>query len=325
MQMNVRFIIRRLLYTLLMFIFIVTFNFILFRIMPGDPVTMVAKQSKSTPEAQAAIRKAYGLDKPMIVQYWNYMKSMVTFDFGISFNYKQPVSQVVWGKAVNSLILAAMAVPLGIFLGLLLGTIAAAAHGKKKDTILTSTSMVIYAIPSFWLAMIFLMYFGVKWGLVPINGMVTAGKDFASWGEYYKDLALHSVIPVVSYALAIFGGYFLIMRSSMIDVFTEDFVLTARAKGLPREKIIQRHVVPNALLPVSTIVVTSLALMFTGAFSIEVLFSWPGMGRLMVDSVSRQDYPVMQATNYLVALAIVIANFVVDILYSYLDPRVRVE
>lgn len=323
--MNVKFIIKRLLYTLLMFIFIVTFNFILFRVMPGDPVAMLAKQSKATPEAQAAIRKAYGLDKPLIVQYFNYMKSMITFDFGTSFNYKQPVGQVVWSKAINSLILAAMADPLGIALGLVLGAVAAAAHGKKKDTILTSTSMIIYAVPSFWLAMIFLMYFGVKWGLVPINGMITAGKDFASWGDYYKDLALHSIIPVVSYALAVFGGYFLIMRSSMIDVFTEDFVLTARAKGLPRNKIISRHVVPNALLPVSTIVVTSLALMFTGAFSIEVLFSWPGMGRLMVDSVTRQDYPVMQATNYLVGLAIVVANFVVDILYSYLDPRVRVE
>jgi peptide/nickel transport system permease protein len=111
----------------------------------------------------------------------------------------------------------------------------------------------------------------------------------------------------------------------MIDVFTEDFVLTARAKGLTRKQVIRRHVVPNALLPVTTMVVTSLALMFTGAFSIEVLFSWPGMGRLMVDSVTRQDYPVMQATNYLIAVVIILTNLVVDLLYSYLDPRVRIQ
>lgn len=323
--MNVKFLVNRLIYTLFMFLFVITFNFVLFRMMPGDPLSIVAKQSKATPEAREAMKKAYGLDKPLYLQYIDYVKSMATFQFGTSFNYKQPVSTILWDKALNSLILAVIAVPLGIVLGLVGGVAAAACRGKRLDAFLTSSSMVIYAIPTFWLAMIFLLYFGVKWRLVPINGMITAGMDYATWGAYFKDLAWHLIIPAVSYALAIFGGYFLIMRSSMIDVFTEDFVLTARAKGLPRKKIIRKHVVPNALLPVSTMVITSLALMFTGAFSIEVLFSWPGMGRLMVDSVTRQDYPVMQATNYVVALVVILANFVVDILYSYLDPRVRVE
>lgn len=323
--MKSKFILQRLLYTLFMFIFVITFNFILFRMMPGDPLSIVAKQSRSTPESRAALERMYGLDKPLSEQYLNYVKSMVTFDFGTSFNYKEPVGGILLDKAKNSLILAAIAVPLGILLGIVGGSVAAAAHGKTRDAFLTSTSMIIYAVPSFWLAMIFLLYFGVKWRLVPINGMVTAGVDFKTWGAYLKNLVWHLVIPAISYALAIFGGYFLIMRSSMIDVFTEDFVLTARAKGLTRTQVIRRHVLPNALLPVTTMVVTSLALMFTGAFSIEVLFSWPGMGRLMVDSVSRQDYPVMQATNYIIAVVIILTNLFVDILYSYLDPRVRIE
>lgn len=323
--MKSKFIVQRLFYTLFMFIFVITFNFVLFRMMPGDPLSIVAKQSRSTPESRAVLERMYGLDKPLSEQYLNYVKSMITFDFGMSFNYKEPVRGILLDKAKNSLVLAMAAVPLGIFMGIAGGSIAAAAHGKTKDSILTSTSMIIYAVPSFWLAMIFLLYFGVKWRLVPINGMVTAGVDFKSWGAYLKNLAWHLVIPAISYALAIFGGYFLIMRSSMIDVFTEDFVLTARAKGLTKNQVIRRHVMPNALLPVTTMVVTSLALMFTGAFSIEVLFSWPGMGRLMVDSVSRQDYPVMQATNYIIAVVIILANLFVDILYSYLDPRVRIE
>ena len=185
--------------------------------------------------------------------------------------------------------------------------------------------MVIYAIPSFWLAMILLLYFGVKLRLVPVNGMTTPGMFYPTYFSYLKDLAVHLVVPALSYALAIFGSYFLIMRSSMLDVFAEDFVLTARAKGLSRRKVITRHVAPNALLPVTTIIVTSIALMFTGSFSIEILFSWPGVGRLMVEAVTRQDYPLMQAINYLIAVAVVFTNLFVDILYGYLDPRVRVE
>ena len=322
--MNVKFIVNRIFYTFFMFLFVVTFNFALFRLMPGDPLSMVSKEIKSSPEVKAAMLKMYGLDKPMGVQYLNYVKSMATFNFGTSFNYSIPVSEVLFSKIKASIILAAWALPLGILIGVILGIIASAFHGKKTDSILTTTSMVIYAIPSFWLAMILLLYFGVKLRLVPIYGITTPGMSYASYFSYYKDMALHLAIPVLSYAIAIFGSYFLIMRSSMLDVFAEDFILTARAKGLPRKRIIMRHVVPNALLPISTIVITSIALMFTGSFSIEILFSWPGVGRLMIEAVTKQDYPLLQALNYLIALAVIIANLIIDILYGYLDPRVRV-
>lgn len=323
--MSMRFIGKRLVYTLFMFIFVVTLNFALFRMMPGDPLTMVSKEIASTPEGRASLEKMYGLDQPLSVQYLDYLKSMVTFDFGTSFNYKQPVTDVLFPKIKNSLILGLTSVVIGIGIGILGGIIAAARRGKKLDVAITASSMVIYSIPSFWLAMIFLSFFGVKLGWVPLNGMVTPGIDFANNIAYLKDLFAHLVIPVLSYAITIYGSYLLIMRGSMIDVFTEDYVITARAKGLTEKQVIRRHVLKNAMLPVMTMIVTSIALTFTGAFSIEVLFSWPGVGRLMVDSVTRRDYPVMQATNYLIALAVIIANFVVDMLYSYIDPRVRIE
>lgn len=323
--MSMKFIGKRLIYTLFMFIFVVTLNFVLFRMMPGDPLTIVSKEIASTPEGRATLEKMYGLDKPLIEQYFDYLKSMITFDFGTSFNYKQPVTEVLFPKIKNSLILGLASVPLGILIGIIGGIIAAARRGKKLDMFITTSSMVIYSIPSFWLAMIFLSYFGVKLGWVPLNGMVTAGVDFKNNIAYLKDLLLHLAMPMLSYSITIYGSYLLIMRSSMIDVFTEDYVLTARAKGLTEKQVIRRHVMKNAMLPVTTMAITNIALVFTGAFSIEVLFSWPGMGRLMVDSVTRRDYPVMQATNYLIAVAVIIANFIIDILYSYMDPRVRIE
>ena len=323
--MNVKFIVNRLIFTLFMLLFVITFNFFLFRLMPGDPLTMLSREVKTSPEVRASMERAYGLDKPMPIQYINYVKSMLTLDFGMSFNYRIPVAEVLYPKIMASVILAAWAVPLGIIIGVILGIVAAAFRGKKTDSIITTTSMVIYAIPSFWLAMILLLVFAVRFRIFPVNGMVTPGVSFPTYFSYLKDLAMHLVVPVFAYGLAVFGSYFLIMRSSMLDVFAEDFVLTARAKGLSRRKVITRHVVPNALLPITTIIITSIALMFTGSFSIEILFSWPGVGRMMVEAVTKQDYPLMQAINYLIAVAVVITNLVIDILYGYMDPRVRVE
>lgn len=323
--MNLQFFAKRLGYTLFMLVFIITINFLLFRLMPGDPLSTLSKELLTSPEARAAMEAKYGLDKPLIVQYVNYVKQLLTFNFGTSFYYNNDVRLLLVDKMFNSALLAGVAIPLGILLGITTGVVASARRGKKLDIGLTSTTMFIYAIPSFWLGMIFLSLFAVKLRWVPVSGMTVAGAKYTSYAAYYKDLLNHMIMPVITYALAIYGSYMLHMRNTMIDVFTEDFVLTARAKGLSENQVIRRHVVPNALLPMATVVIMSLALMFTGAFSIEVLYSWPGMGRLMVDSVTRRDYPVLQASNYIIALVVILANFVIDVAYSYLDPRVRIE
>ena len=324
-KVSIRFLINRIVYTLLMFLIVITLNFCLFRLMPGDPLSMVSREIGNSPEARAALEKVYGLDKPKIVQFVDYVKNMLTFDFGTSFFYKKPVWDVLKPKIWSSLVLGIASTPLGIGLGILGGIWAAKKHGKRTDMVITSTTMIIYAVPTFWLGMIFLMVFSVKLGWFPVNGMTTPGASFATKLAYITDLLLHTTIPAITYALATFGSYLLIMRSSMIDVFTEDFVLTARAKGLTDRQVTYRHVVPNALLPVSTIIATSFALLFTGAFSIEILFSWPGMGRLMVDAITQQDYPILQASNYLIACSVILVNFAMDIIYMYIDPRVRAE
>lgn len=323
--MSLRFLIKRVFYTLIMFLMVITINFVIFRLMPGDPLAVVSRELGNSPEAKAALRQAYGLDRPMIVQYLSYVKSMFLFDFGTSFYYKTPVWDVIRPKIVNSLILGVPSMILGVGIGIWGGVAAASRRGKHTDIAITSFTMVLYAVPTFWLGMILLMLFSVKLGWFPVNGMVTAGLSVASRLQYVKDLALHMVVPCTTYALSMFGSYLLIMRSSMIDVMTEDFVLSARAKGLTERQVINRHVVPNALLPVTTIAATTFALLFTGAFSIEILFTWPGMGRLMVDAINSQDYPVLQASNYLIACSVIIMNFIVDVLYVYIDPRVRIE
>ena len=320
-----RFLINRIFYTLLMFLMVITINFLLFRMMPGDPLSMVSRDLGSSPETRAALEQIYGLDKPMIVQYFNYVKDMLTFQFGTSFFYKQPVWAVLKPKLWSTFLLGAASLPIGILIGVAGGILAASKRGKKLDMSITSGTMIIYAVPTFWLGMIFLMFFSVKLGWFPVNGMTTPGKFFDTKMEYIGDLLIHMVIPVATYALSMFGSYLLIMRSSMIDVFTEDFVLTARAKGLTERNVIWKHVVPNAMLPVTTVMATTFGLIFTGAFSIEILFSWPGMGRLMIDAITHQDYPILQASNYLIACTVIIMNILVDIVYTYIDPRVRTE
>ncbi len=323
--MNLRFFLKRLGYTLFMLVFVCTINFLLFRLMPGDPLSTLSKDLVNSPEARALLEKQYGLDRPLIEQYLSYVVELMSFDFGDSFYYGNPVTELLGDRMGNSALLAGFAVPLGIAFGIFVGIVSAARRGRRLDMTLTSTTMFIYAIPSFWLGMIFLSIFAVQLRWVPVSGMTVPGATYSSYMGYYLDLAHHLVMPAITYLLAIYGSYMLHMRNTMIDVFTEDFVLTARAKGFSEKQVIWKHVVPNAMLPMSTVVVMSLALIFTGAFSIEVLFSWPGMGRLMVDSVTRRDYPVLQASNYIIALVVIIANFVIDILYSYLDPRVRIE
>ena len=323
--MSMRFLLNRIFYTLLMFLMVITINFLLFRMMPGDPLSMVSRDLGSSPETRLALEKIYGLDKPMIVQYANYVKDMLTFQFGTSFFYKQAVWDVLKPKLWSTFLLGLASLPIGIALGIGGGILASAKRGKKLDITITSGTMIIYAVPTFWLGMIFLMLFSVKLGWFPVNGMTTPGKFFDTKMEYIGDLIKHMVIPAGTYALSMFGSYLLIMRGSMIDVFTEDFVLTARAKGLTERSVIWRHVVPNALLPVTTVMATTFGLIFTGAFSIEILFSWPGMGRLMIDAITHQDYPILQASNYLIACSVIIMNFIVDIVYTYIDPRVRAE
>lgn len=323
--MNLKYFIRKLVQSLITIWIVLTISFILFRAMPGDPVSMFVKSDGLDPEVARAIVKQYGLHLPLHKQYLVYIKDMLAGNFGQSFSFKKPVLGVIAQRLPNTIILALAAQILAIVFGILLGTIAAAKRGKKTDVILLGSALFIYAIPAFWLGIILLSYFGVTLGAVPLFGMITPGLEHASKMAYYKDVAHHIILPAITFGLAITGRYAMIMRGSLLDIFTEDYITTARAKGFDRKYIIRNHALPNAMLPMVTVIAISLGFVVAGALQIETVFSWPGVGTLTIKALQMRDYPLLQGVFLIISFCVVTANFIADIVYMYIDPRIKYE
>jgi peptide/nickel transport system permease protein len=323
--MNLRYFIKKLVQSLVTIWIVLTISFILFRAMPGDPVSMFVKSDGLDPQVARAIVKQYGLNLPLHKQYLVYIKDMLGGNFGQSFSFKKPVLGVIGQRLPNTIILALAAQILAMVFGILLGTIAAAKRGKKIDVILLGSALFIYAIPAFWLGIILLSYFGVKLGAVPLFGMLTPGLNHASKAAYYKDVAHHIILPAITFGLAITGRYAMIMRGSLLDIFTEDYITTARAKGFDRKYIIKKHALPNAMLPMVTVIAISLGFVVAGAIQVETVFSWPGVGTLTIKALQMRDYPLLQGVFLIISFCVVTANFIADIVYMYIDPRIKYE
>jgi peptide/nickel transport system permease protein len=322
--MNSRYLLKKIFQSLITLLIVLTVSFILFRAMPGDPVSMFIKQGLP-PEVVSAMKKKMGLNEPWYVQYVIYIKNMIQGDFGNSFSFRKPVMEVIWHRLPNTLLLAACAQAIAIILGILFGTIAAAHRGKKIDVALLGSALFIYAMPAFWLGIVLLSYFGVQLGLVPLFGMKTPGLDYASTFAYLKDVAHHLVLPSVTFGLAITGSYTMIMRSSLLDVLTEDYINTAKAKGFSRKYIIRHHALPNAMLPMVTVIAINLGFIVAGTIQVETIFSWPGVGTLMFKALGARDYPLLQGAFLITSFCVIGANFIADIVYMYIDPRIRYE
>jgi peptide/nickel transport system permease protein len=302
---------------------VITFNFLLFRVVPGDPVRLIARAGHLSPEAAAELRASFGLDRPLPVQYWYYLRSLFHGDFGFSFTYRRPVSQILAERMSNTVILLGAATVLIVLLGVGVGVIAAARRGSKIDSGSVVTALLFWSLPTFWTGMILVFLLGVWLHAFPISGMTTPGAVYTSTLDRWSDIASHIVLPTITLALVDIGQFVLITRSSLIDVLTEDFILTAKAKGLSRRAVIWKHGVRNALLPVITASALYISLVVGGAIQVETVFSWPGMGRLMYDAVLRRDYPILEASFLIFAVAVILANLASDLMYQVLDPRVR--
>jgi peptide/nickel transport system permease protein len=302
---------------------VITFNFLLFRVLPGDPVRLIARAGHLTPEAAAQLRAAFGLDRPLPVQYWYYLRALSHGDFGFSFTYRRPVSEILAERMVNTVILLGAATVLIVVAGIGIGVIAAARRGSKIDSSSVVTALLFWSLPTFWTGMILVFLLGVWLNAFPISGMTTPGAVYTSTLDKWSDIASHIVLPTITLALVDIGQFVLITRSSLIDVLTEDFILTAKAKGLSRRSVIWRHGVRNALLPVITASALYISLVVGGAIQVETVFSWPGMGRLIYDAVLRRDYPILEACFLIFAVAVILANLASDLMYQVLDPRVR--
>ena len=320
-----RYIIRRLVQVAVIFFIILTLLFLLFRLAPGDPVSRMVDPDM-TAEAAELLISELGLDQPLSIQYLYFLKNFFTGHFGYSFNYGQPVVSIILDRLPNTILLFTTSVILAALVGVFLGKIASWEKGSKKDVWMTIGALASHTVFVPWLALILIWIFAYKLGWFPITGMISEevwlDPDSGPLAKLL-DILHHMGLPLVTLFLIHFGSYLLIMRTSMLETLKEDYILTARAKGLSEKAVRNNHAAPNAALPVVTTVGINLAFSINGGALTETVFTWPGIGRELVFSVSNNDYPLAQACFLLIALVVLVANLVVDIIYAYLDPRIR--
>lgn len=319
-----RYATRRALETLVSFFILVSIAFLLFRVMPGDPTAFLLESPRIHPSVRVLLRQRLGLDRPLYEQFFIYIGNLLTGELGYSLYYGRPVAELIFGRRLlNTLALVGSSTAAAIAVGLVLALYSVRRYGSRAESAVTAFSLVTYSIPTFWLGMLFIMVFSVRLGLFPVGGTVTAVKVHRDLLELTADYLWHMTLPFTVLTLIQVGYNYLIVRNAMLSILQEDFVMVARAKGLPESSVIRRHVFRVALPPFATIVGLQLAGIFTGAVMTETVFSWEGLGRLMYEAVSTRDYPLLQGIFLVVLAAFLIANYVVDLLYAYLDPRVR--
>jgi peptide/nickel transport system permease protein len=323
-----RYLIAKVAQAFLTLAFVLVFNFFLFRVMPGDPAAILLRGNAAfSPETVEAVRQDLGLDEPLPEQFVTYLQDTITFNFGASFVVSgQPVSEVIADRIWPTILLVGSATIASAVIGLVIGIHAGWRRGSRFDVGSLGFTLFVYAMPEFWFGILVLMAFSAGVGpfpaLFPTGGYETAASDLTGMA-HAVDVLNHMVLPFFVLTVAYLGEYALIMRNSLIDVLGDDFVQTARAKGVREKSILWRHVVPNALLPTMTLMFLSIGFIFAGAITIEYVFSWPGLGWLTVQAIDAKDYPLLQALFLLFSVAVIVANLIADIVYTYLDPRVR--
>ncbi len=302
---------------------IVTFNFLLFHVLPGNPVRLLARSGHLTPQAVADITRVFGLNHPLIVQYFIYLKNLLHGQLGISYTYREPVGTLLSEYLGNTVLLLAAATILTIVLGVLFGVVAANKRGSTYDSGTVVASVIGWSLPTFWTGLILVFVLGVWLHAFPIFGMETPNAVYTSPFQRIQDIVEHVALPTLTLVIVNIAQFVLVARASVIEVLSEDFMLTATAKGLAPRRILWRHAVRNALLPIVTSSALLVGLVVSGAIEVETVFSWPGMGLLVYDSVLNRDYPVIEAAFLVFAIVVLLVNFASDLVYQALDPRVR--
>jgi peptide/nickel transport system permease protein len=321
--MRRNYILKKTLYAAITILIVLVFNYVLFRVLPGDPLAMIMRNPKATPEMIDTIRIFYGLDQPWYTQFIIYFQNLFHGDLGMSFIYKKDVAAVIAPRILPTVYLLGLAEILAIVVGIVLGIIAASRRGTRIDVGTLGFALVTYAMPTFWLGMIMVSIFSVGLHLFPVGGMESPGMAFADLGPRLIDIIHHSILPIITMSILLIGEYALTMRNTLMDVLSEDYITTAKAKGFGEKYILRKHAVPNAMLPMVTIVAMNLGLVVGGAIQIETIFSWPGLGTLMYSALTARDYPLLQGLFLLITVSVVIANYIADLTYTYIDPRVK--
>jgi peptide/nickel transport system permease protein len=307
---------------LLTLIFVLIFNFFLFRVM-GDPTTQLARLPRATPEEIQELRAYYGLDKPVLGQFADYAGDTVRLDLGVSQQTRRSVWDEIGDALPWTILLVGVGTLLATVIGTWLGIVAATRRGTRTDDSLLGFSLFTYAAPEYWIGLILILLFAVAIPIFPAGLQMTPGAEFSSWLDKALDVAEHLVLPATALTLMLLGQYFVIMRSSMVDVLTEDFITVKRAIGLPWARVVRGHAVPNALLPLVTLSAIQFGAVMGGVITIETIFSWPGLGDLSFRAIEDKDFPVLQGTFLVFSVSVILLNLLADALYFVLDPRVQ--
>ena len=297
----------------------VTLNFILFRLAPGSAVSNLSRVPHATQATRDALKRQFGLDKSRGEQYVVYLRELVHGNLGVSFQNSQPVVDNLKEALRNSIPMVLLGTGFAIVLGTLTGVVAAWRRGTAVEHATVTSALAFYSMPTHWLALMLVILFA---GWFPSGGMVDEFLIAPSWWAHVKDVLHHMALPSITLALVLYGQYTLIVRSAMLETLGEDYVLTARAKGLHPWTIVRRHALRNALLPISTLIALSLGYIVAGAILVETVFSWPGIGRAVYEAVLARDYPMLQGAFLVLTLSVVFFNLVADLIYFKLDPRI---
>ncbi len=323
-----RFLLRRLLAAIPLVLGILTLIFFIMHLAPGDPTTRYFDPTIS-PEVMEQMRQNLGLDQPVPIQYVRWMTAFLTGDFGYSFSYMRPISQILPEVMWNTLQLTFMALIVIFGLGMLIGIFQAVRQYSFADNILTVVALFFYSMPGFWLALMLILIFSLMasqmgWPIqFPASQMTSGDYEFLSPMGKARDRVMHLILPSLALGIGSAAGIARYMRGSLLEVIQQDFVRTARAKGLEERVVIFKHALRNALIPIITLLGLTLPFLFSGAVLIEVIFAWPGMGRLIVDAVFQRDYPLIMASSFLIAVLVILGNLLADVLYAIADPRIR--
>lgn len=304
----------------------ISLNFFLPRAMPGSPLQFLAGEDVALlpAEDRQALLARTGLDQPLTVQYGKYVASLARGDLGYSYQANKPVLTMLLERLPWTLLLTGSALLLSTVFGVIVGALAAWRRNGWLDHLTLTSSILLDSLPSFWLGMMLVALFAVQWPLFPVFGAQTPWSNLTGWANVV-DIAKHLVLPVVTLTLVSLSGTFLVMRYAMLSVLGEDYIRTARAKGVSERQVLYKHALRNASMPVFTVFMLNLGTLVGGAVVIETVFAFPGLGRMLFEAASNRDYPLLQGAFLMVTLSILAGNILADVVYPLLDPRVRVQ
>jgi peptide/nickel transport system permease protein len=318
-----KYLIRRFFHTIIVLLVVMTILFVLFRMLPGDPTAMMIDQSLDE-VARKQLLVEWGLDAPLYQQYLIFLKNLSHLNFGISFFYQKPVWQALYSTLWNTIVLMGTAMSIAVGVGIFLGAYLGWKRGSRRERFGLVIALILRSTPIFWLGIIILMIFSYWIALFPTGGMRSIGYSASNlfWTYFSLDFLFHMFLPFLTATLYFLADPILVMRTSMLEIRGEEFLEFLESIGLPQRSI-RMHCTRNALLPVVTFVALMVGFVFGGQVLLEYIFSWPGMGREMLLAIERRDYPVAQGSFIIMSSIVILMNFLVDILYSYLDPRIK--